>query len=114
MKSFPHMAAIALGKTTVLFFSKNNWHSQVRGDAFLAAKSSIIHALKKQKEHFLACIGMGGSFTIVDKEPRPMRKTCNPQDWESYRRVCESEGIIAEELENEPETQNNDTDSESA
>lgn len=101
-KSFPHMAAIALGKTTVLYFSKNNWRSEFRGRAFLDAKTAIIHALKKEPENFLACIGMEGSFTIADRHPRPLRKLCDEKDWDSYRRVCESEGIIAGKAEEEP------------
>jgi hypothetical protein len=96
MKLFPHMAGIALGKTTVLFFSKNNWHSRIRGDAFLAAHSRIIHALKKQPSNFIACIGKGGSFGIVDAKPRPSRKFCDSRDWESYIRVCQVEGMQPE------------------
>jgi len=69
----------------------------LRGDAFIQAKTPIFHALKKQSDNFLASIGMGGSFKIVNRNPKPMRKFCDPRDWESYRRVCESEGIIAEE-----------------
>ncbi len=97
MKFFPHMAAIALGRTTVLFFGQNNWHSQVRGDAFLKARKSIIHALDKQTENFIGCIRTDGIFKIVDKKPKPARKLCDPKDWESYRRVCQMEGVIAEE-----------------
>jgi hypothetical protein len=105
MKSFPHMAAIALGKTTVLFFSKNNWRSELRGNAFIEAQSRVMHALKKQKENFLACIGFGGTFSIVNRNPKPMRKLCDPRDWESYQRVCESEGIIAETPKDSGETE---------
>lgn len=96
-KSFPHMAAIALGKTTVFYFSNNNWRSSIRGNAFLAAQNAILHALKKQPENFIACIGMSGSFRIIEKKPKPLRKQCDPKDWESYHRVCESEGVSTEE-----------------
>jgi hypothetical protein len=95
-KSFPHMAAISLGKTTVLYFSKGHWRSGVRGQALLTAKSQIFHALKKQESHFLACIGLTGTFTIVTDRPRPSRKICDPQDWDSYKRVCDSEGVSIE------------------
>jgi hypothetical protein len=98
MKSFPHMAAIALGNTTVFFFTKNNWLSEVRGRAFLAAQRRIFHALKKQNENFIGCISMDGNLTIIAKKPRPKRKFCDPLDWESYRRVCQSAGVIAEEI----------------
>jgi hypothetical protein len=96
-KFFPHMAAIALGKTTVLYFSKGDWLSGVRGEAFLKAKSKIFHALKRHGSHFLACIGLTGTFTIVADKPRPSRKSCDALDWESYKRVCDSEGISIEE-----------------
>lgn len=101
MKSFPHMAAIALGNTTVLFFTKNNWLSDVRGKVFLAAKSRIFHALKKQKENFIGCINMTGSFTIIQKKPTPSRKLCDQRDWESYERVCKSAGISVDVSEND-------------
>jgi hypothetical protein len=96
-KFFPHMAAIALGKTTVLFFSNNKWHSQVRGDAFLKAHKSVIRTLNKQTENFIGCIRTDGTFKVVDKKPRPSRKLCDPKDWDSYRRVCQMEGVVAEE-----------------
>ncbi len=110
-KSFPHMAAIALGKTTVLYFSNNNWKSKIRGDAFLAARAAIKRALRETgKRPFIASIGMGGTFSVVEEKPRPRRKKCDPRDWESYRRVCEAEGISPE---NEKDTEN-EADIESA
>jgi predicted nuclease of predicted toxin-antitoxin system len=78
MKSFPHMAAIALGKTTVLYFSNNNWKSRVRGDAFLATLAAIMRALREPRKPFIASIGMGGTFSIVEEKPRPTRKKCDP------------------------------------
>jgi hypothetical protein len=110
MKSFPHMAAIALGRTTVLFFSKNNWRSNIRGEAFLIARSRIFHALKKQPSNFIACVGMGGSFNIIEDKPKPTRKYCDPLDWESYERVCQSEGIVAEAPKNEQEANGDEID----
>lgn len=102
-KSFPHMAAVALGKTTILFFSKGSWRSSVRGEAFLSARSKIIHALKKRPSNFLASIGIGGSFRIVEDKPTPRRKLCDALDWESYKRVCETEGIALGQVEDERE-----------
>jgi predicted nuclease of predicted toxin-antitoxin system len=46
-KSFPHMAAIALGKTSVIAFSNNNYKSNVRGNAFLKALPQIEPLLSK-------------------------------------------------------------------
>jgi len=115
MKSFPHMAAIALGKTTVLYFSNNNWKSKIRGDAFLAAKAAIMRALSEREiKPFIASIGMGGTFSIIEEKPRPTRKKCDPRDWESYRRVCEAEGIEPEGGQNEKDSKNNETNAESA
>lgn len=109
MKSFPHMAAIALGKTTVLYFSSNNWKSEIRGAAFLGAKADIMRALRKpERWPFIASIGMLGTFTIVDEKPRPARKKCDPRDWESYERICEIEGI---EPEKHGDTKETDTES---
>lgn len=101
-RSFPHMAAIQLGRTTVLYFSNNNYKSQVRGEAFLAARTAIMRALKRhQGVPFIGSIGKDGAFTILDNAPRPLRKLCDARDWESYRRVCQSEGIEAHEYEQE-------------
>lgn len=97
MKFFPHMVAIALGRTTVLYFASNNYNSQVRGKAFLTAYKSIVLALKRHKgEPFIASIGSNGAFTIVEKSPRPKSKNCDSRDWESYVRVCQVEGIEVE------------------
>lgn len=41
MKSFPHMAAISLGKTTVIAFTSNTYNSEVRGRAFINAKCEL-------------------------------------------------------------------------
>ena len=100
MKSFPHMAAIALAKTTVLAFSNNNYKSVVRGNAFLKALSKIEaeidkHRRNSQKAYFIAVVGMTGTLTIRAESPLPHRKTCDAKDWESYERVCKSEGVLA-------------------
>lgn len=93
MKLFPHMAAIALGRTTVLYFTHNNYKSRVRGDAFLKAYQLILRTLQRAKKPFIGCISMDGSFRIVETSPAPTRKQCELQDWDSYRRVCKSEGV---------------------
>ncbi|HTR24433.1 MAG TPA: hypothetical protein VMI10_10645 [Terriglobales bacterium] len=100
MKSFPHMAAIALARTTVLSFSNNNYKSEVRGNAFLKALPRITAVLSKHKRrrknrYFIAVIGMHGSLTIKAEGPLPHRKLCNDMDWKSYERVCIAEGVLA-------------------
>jgi hypothetical protein len=100
MKSFPHMAAVALARTTVLAFSNNNYKSQVRGSAFLKALGKIEKEIKRHRSHrqrkyFVAVIGMMGTFTIKAESPLPQRRTCDPKDWESYERVCQVEGVLA-------------------
>jgi hypothetical protein len=96
MKSFPHRAAIALGKTTVLAFSNNNFKSSVRGTAFIAARKAIEGAVRAHKRsYFIGVIGMQGTFRIKAESPLPERKTCHLLDWDSYERVCESEGVLA-------------------
>ncbi len=100
MKSFPHMAAIALARTTVLAFSNNNYKSEIRGNAFLKALTKIENEIKKHRrnrsrKYFIAVIGMKGTFTIKAESPLPERRTCDPKDWESYERVCQHEGVLA-------------------
>jgi hypothetical protein len=90
MKSFPHMAAIALARTIVLAFSNNNYKSAVRGNAFLTAKHR-----KAKRQYFIGIVGMSGTLTIRAESPLPHRKTCDQKDWESYERVCKSEGVLA-------------------
>ena len=97
MKSFPHMAAIALGRTTVLAFSNNNFNAQARGTAFIAATKAIAtHMATANGNPFIATIGINGDVTMNDQNPRPTRKACDQADWESYVRVCKVEGIAAE------------------
>jgi hypothetical protein len=100
MKSFPHMAAIALAQTTVIAFSNNNYKSVVRGNAFLNALPRITaelasHRKRRKKGYFIAIVGMHGSFTIKAEAPLPHRKTCDRKDWDSYERVCKAEGVLA-------------------
>lgn len=100
MKSFPHMAAIALSKTTVLAFSNNNYKSVVRGNAFLKALPRIEaeiakHQRRTKRDYFVGIVGMSGTLTIKVESPLPHRKTCDAKDWESYERVCISEGVLA-------------------
>jgi hypothetical protein len=94
MKSFPHMAAISLGKTTVLSFSNNNFNAQARATAFIAASKAIATRMAEANGNpFIATIGIKGEVTVNDRNPRPTRKACDQADWESYVRVCKVEGI---------------------
>jgi hypothetical protein len=99
MKSFPHMAAIALAQTTVIAFSNNNYKSEVRGNAFLQALPRITaelarHKRRRTNRYFIAIVGMHGSFTMKAEAPLPHRKTCDQKDWDSYERVCAAEGVL--------------------
>ena len=94
MKAFPHMAAVALGNTTVIAFTNNNYKSDVRGKAFIAARKKIEKALKEHRgRNFIAVVGTG-SFRICEESPLPSRKTCEEQDWQSYDRVCRKAGVL--------------------
>jgi len=94
MKSFPHMAAISLGNTTVIAFTSNNYNSHVRGRAFIKAKSKVYRAiLRSGGVGFIASLGMEGTFSIVNASPTPSKKYCDERDWKSYERVCFSEGL---------------------
>jgi hypothetical protein len=96
MKSFPHMAAIALARTSVVAFTNNNYKSAVRGDAFIKARASIERAIKKHKgEYFIGLVGMNGAFSIKAESPLPSRKLCEQSDWESYERVCRRAGVLS-------------------
>jgi len=96
MKSFPHMAAIRLGATTVLAFSTNSYHSDVRASAFIRVKDAIFRELHRQKgSPFIASIGMSGEFRMLEKSPMPQRKFCDDKDWISYERVCTEAGVLA-------------------
>lgn len=97
-KSFPHMAAVALGRTTVIAFTNNNYNSDVRGRAFIKAIGEIeaaIAAHRKAGRNFIGVVGMQGTFRIVEEKPLPHRATCDQRDWESYKRVCQAEGVLA-------------------
>lgn len=94
-KSFPHMTAIAFGKTTVIAFTQNNYKSEIRGDALIKAKPLIEGALRKHaRRYFIGVVGMNGTFRICDESPLPTRKTCDARDWESYEQVCQAEGVL--------------------
>jgi hypothetical protein len=51
MKSFPHMAAIAVAKTRVIAFAKNKAKGDVRGAAFIKARRAIEAALTMHKRN---------------------------------------------------------------
>ena len=96
-KSFPHMAAVALGKTTVIAFTQNNYKGEGRGRAFIKAKPLIENALRKhrkRKRYFIGMVGMNGTFRVCDESPLPTRKTCDIKDWDSYEQVCRNEGVL--------------------
>lgn len=96
MKSFPHMAAVALARTRVIAFTNNNHKSVVRGAAFIKGRPQIEKALAAHKrKHFIGVVGMKGDFRICAEAPLPSRKTCHPKDWESYEQVCRTAGVLA-------------------
>jgi len=91
MKSFPHMAAIALGQTIVIAFTQNNYKSEIRGNAFLKARQRIEEAIRshrtgRKRRYFIGVVGMDGSFKIKEESPLPHRKLCDARDWDSYKR----------------------------
>lgn len=95
-KSFPHMAAVALGHTTVIAFSQNNYKSDVRGAAFIKALPEIEKTLRKYgRKNFIGVVGMNGTFRVCDESPLPQRKQCDLRDWESYEHVCRDAGVLA-------------------
>jgi hypothetical protein len=95
-KAFPHLAAIALGRTTVIAFTNNNYKSDVRGDEFIAARAKIDAALIAHKDsNFIGIVGTHGTFRVCSESPLPSRKSCDKRDWESYDRVCEKAGVLA-------------------
>jgi hypothetical protein len=97
MKSFPHMAAIALGRTTVFSFSNNNYNGSIRATAFIAATRAMDKLLREHEgEPFIATIGMKGTVELNVVNPRPTRKACELADWNSYATVCEAEKIEPE------------------
>jgi hypothetical protein len=96
-KSFPHMAAIALGRTTVIAFTHNSYNSDVRARAFIKALPEIENAIashRKRRAYFLGVVGMQGTFRVAQERPLPHRATCDLRDWESYERVCKTEGVL--------------------
>jgi hypothetical protein len=97
-KSFPHMAAIALGNTMVIAFTHNNYNSDVRGRAFIKALPQIEDAIathRRRHRNFIGIVGMQGTFRVAQEKPLPHRATCDLRDWESYARVCAEEGVLA-------------------
>jgi hypothetical protein len=96
-KSFPHMAAISLGGTTVIAFTNNKYKSDVRGKAFIKARQSIEKAIRAHRKgrYFIGIVGTDGSFRVCDESPMPSRKTCHELDWESYEAVCQKAGVLA-------------------
>jgi nucleoside-diphosphate-sugar epimerase len=94
MKAFPHMAAVALGNTTVIAFTNNNYKSAIRGNAFIATRKKIEAALKDHRgRNFIAVVGIG-TFRICAESPLPSRKLCDPRDWQSYEGVCQQAGVL--------------------
>jgi hypothetical protein len=90
-KSFPHMAAISLGRTTVIAFTQNNYKSEVRGSAFIKARREIEKALNDHRgKYFIGVVGMNGTFRVCAESPLPTRKTCD-----RYEAVCKQEGVLA-------------------
>jgi hypothetical protein len=96
-RSFPHMAAIALGRTTVIAFTHNNYNSDVRGSAFIKALPDIEAAIREhrqRKTYFAGIVGMQGKFRVLQEKPLPHRAQCDPRDWASFERVCIAEGVL--------------------
>jgi len=98
-KSFPHMAAVLLGDTIVITFTHNSYNAPRRAAAFLSVLGDIEKAIRKhrrkKRSSFIGIVGLSGTFRIVEEKPLPHRKLCDPRDWESYKRVCEEEGVFA-------------------
>lgn len=97
-KSFPHMAAVALGKTIVIAFTNNSYHSDVRSSAFIKARQQIEDEIAKhnrRRKNFIGVVGMQGTFSVKEEKPLPHRVICDPRDWESYKVVCKAEGVLA-------------------
>jgi len=90
---FTHMAAIRLGKTRVFAFTSGSDNMHVRGKAFLKARAKILRALKHHEAPFVASVGLSGDVNVVDEKPMPTKKLCRPEHWESYLKVCKSEGV---------------------
>ena len=90
---FTHMAAIALGKTRVFFFTSGTANMEERGKAFKKAKAKALRIIKKQEATFIASIGIDGSVKTVDRRPMPTRKQCTEAHWDSFVRVCRAEGV---------------------
>jgi hypothetical protein len=98
-KSFPHMAAIALGDTIVIAFTNNVYNAERRARAFLAVRQELENALQAhmrlKRRSFIGIIGISGTFRVEEEKPLPHRKLCDPLDWDSYQRVCAYEGVLA-------------------
>ncbi len=93
MRSFPHMAAIALGRTTVIAFTAKNYNSMIRGRAMISARARIVRALRNNEAPFIGSVSADGAFNILETKPKPLRLQCNQLDWDSYRRALEAEGV---------------------
>jgi hypothetical protein len=93
---FTHQAAVVLGNTAIFSFTGSTYNSDVRGSAFIKAKSRIFRMLRKQPRPFIATILLDGSVHLDTDNPAPNRKKVEPKDWESYERVCRAEGIEPE------------------
>lgn len=90
------MAAIALGKTTVITFSQNNHKSEVRGRAIIKARGAIEDSIREHAgKYFIGVVGMNGSFRVCEESPLPTRKSCDQRDWDSYDQVCREERVLA-------------------
>ena len=96
MESFPHMAALALGRTTVLAFTNNNYKAPARSSAFIKPFPDIYAELKRKRgKPFIGSVGMSGEFRVVDTDPWPNRVLCTDHDWDSFEVVCRREGVLA-------------------
>lgn len=95
MKLFPHMAAVRLGRTTILAFTGRTYNSVIRGAAFIKCHGLIQKTIKQMNGRaFIAVIGAEGSFRVLEKDPVPTKKQCDAKDWESYEKVCHQAGIL--------------------
>jgi hypothetical protein len=93
---FTHQAAIALGRTAVFSFTGRTFNSERRGAAFLKAQLSIFKMLRRQRKPFIATIQLDGKIYLDSANPSPSRLKVEPQDWDSYERVCRAESIDSE------------------
>jgi len=97
MRSFPHMVAVELGRTSVVAFANNNkCTAAVRGNAFLKARTEIERKMTEHRgSYFVGVVENSGRFRVAAAAPRPNRKLCDARDWASYERVCQQAGVLA-------------------